>query len=114
MANTERLEVIRQVRAALTAVTGARFDPTLSPEDRQRLESAYRQLDDLEDALIMGELTDRLETLKADSAELRTLAEQIRKQAASLQAIADLIDKAAKAVGVLVDIATRASSAGLI
>ncbi len=114
MANTERLEAIRQVRAALTAVTGARFDPNLSSADREQLESAYRQLDDLEDALIMQELSSRLEALKSDSAALGALAEQIRGRAASLQTVADLIEKAAKGVGVLVEIAARAASAGLI
>jgi hypothetical protein len=114
MANTERLNAIRQVRQALDAVTSARFDPALPVSDRQQLETAYGALDDVEGVLILQEISDRLDALRSDSTNLAALANQMKQSATRLQAIADLIDKAAQAIAALVEIVAKASTAGLV
>jgi hypothetical protein len=114
MANTERLNAIRQVRLALDAVASARFDPALPTPDRQQLETAYGALDEVEGVLILQEINERLDALRSDSDNLAALARKMAQSAQRLQAIADLIDRAAKAVAALVEIAAKASSAGLV
>lgn len=114
MANTERLRAIQFVREAREAVGSARFDSALSVEERQKLEQANIELNNLEGELILREIRERVDALTNDCARLEALAKDMKQSAEKLKAIAEMIEKAAKAVAVLVEIASKASGAGLI
>jgi hypothetical protein len=110
MANTERLTVLAKVRESKKAVQGLLADDSIVGKERALLESTEGQLDEAEDALILGELTDRVEDLKASSAALGKAVKKMEQSAKRIQKIADGVADAAKALKILADIAAKAAT----
>jgi hypothetical protein len=113
MANTERLKTIKLVREAKNSVSKARFDPQWKKEERGKLEKAFNLLDQLEDDLILQEVSANVAAIQNASAALETVAKDIEAAIKKLEAIAELIHKAAMAAKVLADIAAKAASGGI-
>jgi len=110
MANTERLTVLAKVRESKKSVQELLEDDAIAGKDRALLEGLEAQLDEAEDALILGELTDRIEDLKAASSALGKVIKKMEQSAKKIQKIADGVADAAKALKVLADIAAKAAT----
>jgi ABC-type transporter Mla subunit MlaD len=110
MANTERLSVLAKVRESKKSVQDLLEDEAITGKDRALLEGLESQLDETEDALILGELTDQIEDLKAASRELGKVSKKMGQSAKKIQRIADGVADAAKALKILADIAAQAAA----
>ncbi|MGR9107367.1 MAG: hypothetical protein ACU843_10610 [Gammaproteobacteria bacterium] len=109
MANTERMKVIQQVRAAKKEANAKRFDQSLSPESRAIMERLYSQLDDVEDELIMEEITARVEQLKRASSNLSAINREMAAAADNIAEFAAKVGQVADAIKILVDISVAAA-----
>ncbi len=114
MANTERLAVLAKVRTAKQEVNTRRADNAISDKDRSLLEQAYTVLDEVEDDLILRELADRIDGLKAASAALGKVTAKMDTAVKKIQKVVDLVGDAAQALKALADIAITASKAGIL
>lgn len=110
MANTERLAVLVRVREANNEVESLLDDATITGADRQLLERLEGLLDQVEDDLILGDLSERVDEMEAESAKLDHVVGQMKKAAQKIQNIVDGVDKAAKALKILADIAAKAAA----
>ncbi|HTK92133.1 MAG TPA: hypothetical protein VL948_18020 [Verrucomicrobiae bacterium] len=110
MANTERLTVLAKVREAKNSVSDLLEDDAIQGKDRALLEGLEAQLDEAEDTLILGELSDQIDDLKEASAALGKAVKKMEQSAKKIQRIADGVADAAKALKVLADIAVKAAA----
>jgi hypothetical protein len=110
MANTERLSVLAKVRESKKSAQELLEDDAIAGKDRALLERLEAELDEAEDALILGELTDRIEDLKAASSELGKVVKKMEQSAKKIQRIADGVAGAAKALKILADVAAKAAT----
>src|SRR5438105_3679233 len=109
MANTERLTVLAKVRASKKSVQELLEDDTIVGKDRDVLEDLEARLDETEDALILGELADRVDDLKAASGALDNVVTTMKQSATKIQKIADGVADAARALKILADVAAKAA-----
>ena len=114
MANTERLAALARVRIARNAVQAAQGQGGLSSEDQSRLVSLFADLDDLEDLLILEDISEKVESIRKDATELKGVAAGMAASATKLTRELGLVDDAAKAVGILAEVVSLASSHGLV
>ena len=114
MANTECLNTLELVRQAKKAVASAELNKDLTPDQRNTLVGLYWDLEDLEDKLILQDISKQVDVLTSDASDLANLTANMDKSVAQLSVVADTVNVAAKAVGALVQIASTASAAGLI
>ena len=114
MANTERLAALQKVRMARNAAQAARATPGLTADDQTTLTKLFFDLDDLEDVLILEEISDKVDTMTADAKDLAQVAGEIKNANAALAKVAKLVEDAAKAISGLVQVVTAAASAGLL
>jgi len=110
MANTERLAVLAKVRESKKSVQGLLSDGAIVGKDRALLEGLESQLDEAEDALILGELSDQVDELKAASSELGKVVKKMEDSSKKIQKISDGVAEAAKALKILADIAAKAAT----
>jgi hypothetical protein len=110
MANTERLSVLAKVRESKKSVQEQLADEAITGKDRALLENLEADLDEAEDALILGELSDRIEDLRAASSDLGKAVKKMGQSAKKIQKLADGVAAAAKALKVLADIAAKAAT----
>jgi hypothetical protein len=109
MANAERLAVLAKVREQKKAVSASLNDGA-TDSDRGRLERLETLLDGIEDELILEELSERVDELKAAASSLTRIVGQMKKSAKKIQKIIDGIDDVARALKILADIAAKAST----
>jgi ABC-type transporter Mla subunit MlaD len=110
MANTERLTVLAKVRESKKSVQELLEDDTIVGKDRALLEDLEGQLDEAEDDLILGELSDKIDDLEEASSSLGKVVKKMGQSAKKIQKIADGVADAAKALKVLADIAAKAAT----
>ena len=114
MANTERLAALQKVRIARNAAQAARAKTGLTADDQTALTKLFFDLDDLEDVLILEEISDKIDSLRKDSKDLAEVARQVKNAHSALAKEAALVEAAAKAINGLVQVVTAAASAGLL
>jgi len=114
MANTERLAVLAKVRLAKQEANTRREDNSLSDRDRGLLEQAYTLLDEVEDDLILQEIGDRIDELKAASAALGKVTAKMGTNVKEIQKVVDLVGDAAQALKALANIVAAAATAGIL
>jgi len=114
MANTERLAALAKVRTAKNAIDDCRADTAIPPEDRAQLERAYNALDAVEDDLILQEIGDHVDELKAASVALGQVTANMNTAIAQIQKVVVLVADAAQALKALANIAAAATAAGLL
>lgn len=114
MANTERLAALQKVRIARNAVQEALVNPALSSDDKASLEGLVSDLDDLEDSLILGDISDKVETITEDGAKLNETVTEMTAAASKLAKELSLVEDAAKAVSGLAAVVSLAASHGLL
>ena len=110
MANTERLSVLAKVRESKKSVQDLLEDEAITGKDRALLEGLESQLDETEDALILGELTDQIEDLKAASRELGKVSKKMGQSAKKIQRIAAGVADAAPSATVRAPARSRGRS----
>lgn len=110
MANTERLKVIGSVREAKKTVGISRYDESIDISKREVLEELYLKLDDIEDLLIIEEISTKTETLKQAAKELEKISADIKDKIKELEEITKLVDKASNAIKGLVKIVAFAAA----
>ena len=110
MANTERLTVLAKVRESKKSAQELLEDDTIVGKDRALLEDLEGQLDEAEDDLILGELSDKIDDLEEASSDLTKVVKKMGQSAKKIQKIADGVADAAKALKVLADIAAKAAT----
>ncbi len=103
-----------RVKAARESVGALRNIADLTPAQMNLVDTAYRQLVDLEDLLVLESLKQNIQSLKGKSAELSEITARMKKSVEALKRVAKIVAAAAKAVGTLADILAKASSAGLL
>ena len=114
MANTERLAALVKVRVARNAVQTAQGQVGLSSEDQSRLVSLFADLDDLEDLLILEDITEKVESIRKDATELKEVVAGMTSSATKLKRELSLVDDAAKVVVVLAEVVSLAAAHGLV
>jgi hypothetical protein len=110
MANTEQLSVLAKVRESKKSVQELLEDEAITGKDRALLENLETHLDEAEDALILGELSDQIEDLKAASSDLGKVVKKMAQSARKIQKLAEGVAAAAKALKILADIAAKAAA----
>ena len=110
MANTERLAVIQIVRQAKKSAGSARFDTSISSKKRKELEKLYIKLDEIEDLLILEEITTKVDALTQAATDLEVINDHIIENIKELEGIAEMVGKAAKSVKILVTLAVQAAA----
>ena len=114
MANTERLAALQKVRIARNAVQAARAKAGLTASGQTALTKLFFDLDELEDSLILEEISDKVDSMRSDAKDLADVAGQVKKAHAALAKEVSLVEDAAEAVNGLVQVVTATASAGLI
>lgn len=114
MANTEKLAVLAKVRLAKQEVNTRRADDSISDKDRRLLEQTYTLLEEVEDDLILQEIGDRIDELKAASTALGKVTAKMDTDVKKIQKVVDLIGDAAQALKALAKISAAAVSAGIL
>jgi hypothetical protein len=114
MANTERLAALEKVRTARNAIQVALINPALSGEDKPSLEGLVSDLDDLEDSLILGEISDKVDIITKDGANLNETVAALSAATTKLSKELSLVEDAAKAVSGLAAVISLAASHGLL
>ena len=114
MANTERMNALKQVAEARKAVGEARQDSNLTPKQIQLLDDVYRELMDTEDTLIHEEIQDSIAKLNEHSKALGDLTTRLKRSTEQLKEVGETISTVAKIIGVLADIVAKAASVGLL
>lgn len=113
MANTELLMVLAKVRASKKAASELLKDDSIAgKDDRALLERLEAKLDQVEDDLILADLSERVEQLKSASIALGKVVGQMKTAAQKIQNLVDQIDDAARALKILADIAAKAAAIG--
>ncbi|MGO9137257.1 MAG: hypothetical protein ACLP9S_04650 [Syntrophales bacterium] len=112
--NTEIMNTLELVRNAEKLVDKARQNPDLTDNQRNILNTLYALLLDIDDRLVLEDITSSLERLQDDSNNLQTISDQIKVEISNLQNVAAVVDKVANAVGTLADIFAKAASAGIV
>jgi uncharacterized protein Yka (UPF0111/DUF47 family) len=110
MANTERLSVLAKVRESKKSVQALLDDDSIVGKDRALLEGLESQLDEAEDDLILGELSDKIDDLEEASSDLTKVVKKMGQASKKIQKIADGVADAANALKVLADIAAKAAT----
>jgi hypothetical protein len=114
MANTEKMKVLQLVREAKNEVWDAWYGGGLDSAQESTMEKLYDDLENIEDDLILSEISKRINKIRSSSKKLETVAKKIRKDIKKLKSIADKVDKVAKALKILVEIASKAGSLGVL
>jgi hypothetical protein len=114
MANTERLVALQKVRIARNAIQEALVNPAVSSDDKPSLEGLVSDLDDLEDSLILGDISDKVETITQDSANLNETVAGMTAATNTLAKELSLVEDAAKALSGLAAVVSLAASHGLL
>jgi hypothetical protein len=109
MANTERLKVLARVRESKKSVQALLEDDAIGGKERKLLEGLEADLDEAEDALILGELSERVEDLKEASSALGKVVKKMEQSVKKIQRLADGVADAAKALKILADVAAKAA-----
>jgi methionine synthase II (cobalamin-independent) len=109
MSNTERMKVITVVRQAKLQVAESRRREGLSAPQSEKLKKLYLQIDALEDALILKEVSDNIDVLEEASKSLLTVNDEIKNDIEDIEEVAEYVEKAAKYVGILVKVAKQAA-----
>jgi hypothetical protein len=112
--NTERFNTLQKVVEARKAVGAARSKPGLTPAQQHILDTAYTQLVDVEDTLVLEELRDSVEQLDLAAKALGRTARRLRRSVERLRKVADSIGVAARALGALADVVSKAAGAGIL
>lgn len=110
MANTERIAVLAKVRLAKKEVNILRADETITPKDLKLLEEAYTLFDEAEDDLILQELGDRINALKAAGVALGKVTAKMSTDVKKIQKVVDLVNGAAQALKALAKIGTAVAA----
>lgn len=113
MANTERIAVLEKVQVAKKEVNTLRADNSITEKDRELLEQAYTLFDEVEDDLILQEIGDHIDALKAASVALGKVTAEMSTDVKEIQKVIDLVDDAAQALNVLAKISATVITAGI-
>ncbi|QGY40015.1 hypothetical protein GM415_07710 [Pseudodesulfovibrio cashew] len=109
MANTERMKVLKAVRAAQNQVNELRADPSLAEDQVDALEKLFIILWTLEELIMAARDEEAIGGMTGAAAELKEVNEQLNKDIAELKQVAEAVDKAASVVNLLVDILGKAA-----
>ncbi|MCP4267016.1 MAG: hypothetical protein GY777_15840 [Candidatus Brocadiaceae bacterium] len=114
MANTEKMKVLQLVRETKNAIWDAWDGGGLDSAQESMMDKLYDDLDNLEDDLILSEISEHINKIRGCSKKLENVAKKIKKDIKKLKSIADKVDKVAKALKILVEIASKAGSLGVL
>jgi hypothetical protein len=98
---------LETIRSAKKQINILRADPATSPDELDKLESAYIELDALDDDLIFQEIGSKVTELEKASAELTKLADEMSKSTENIQKVAGYVDLVAKALAGIAAIAAK-------
>ncbi|HUU41724.1 MAG TPA: hypothetical protein VMW42_12365 [Desulfatiglandales bacterium] len=102
MANTERINALKQVHEAEDSVTNTLKKPGLTAPQRRILDELSDILKEIDKLLLLNELNDSIEELEGKSKKLKAINKRIKKQIENLEEVADKVEKAAKAIDAIV------------
>jgi hypothetical protein len=114
MANTEIRNVLQQVREAENAVKEALDRPGLTQQERDLLTESFDALRDLDNTLVLADMSRSIGELQAKAKGLARLNGKIQKKLAGLRKVAKAVDASAKAVDALVKAFGILLKAGLV
>jgi hypothetical protein len=114
MANAERLAALDKVRLARNAVQDTLANPNVVAPDRDSLESLVFALNDLEDTLILDNLTESVEAMREDGDRLSKVVAAMRAAGTQMAQEASIVNTAAEAVGGLAQLVSVALAHGLV
>jgi hypothetical protein len=114
MANTERLAALVKVRLARNTIQDTLANPNIVASDRDSLQSLVFALNDLEDTLILDDLTESVDAIREDSDRLSKVVAAMRAAGTQMAQEAAIVDTAAKAVGGLAQLVSVAVAHGLV
>jgi predicted P-loop ATPase/GTPase len=107
-------KTLEQVSEALEAVEIARAKKGLSASDKVSLQTASLKLRSIERSIEKTMQDELVDSLNADTADLKALIEQINKSSKKLDKLAEVLEKTAKVVDAFVKIVVTAVGAGLL
>jgi len=114
MPTQERFNTLQKIALARKEAGRLRSQPGLNPDQQAQLDTAYDALVETEDLLVLGEIQNSVQAMKATTRQLTELSHEFSQSADQLKKVADLIVEGARALGALADIVAKASSAGLV
>jgi hypothetical protein len=114
MANTEKINVLKQVREAENAVTDTLDKQGLTSSQRKILDDLSDILREIDNLLLLYELNESIEELKSKSKGLKSINNRIKKQIDKLEDVADKVGKVATAIDAIIKAFGILGSAGLV
>ena len=114
MANTERLAAIQKVRLAYNAAQDARQRPGLTGAEQATLLNLALSLEDVEDDLILMDLSDHIEAISQAATGLKAAVDAISVAQSHIAHEVALVADAAKAIDGLASVLSTATAHGLL
>jgi hypothetical protein len=112
--NTEKIKTLEQVHNAIDIVEEEREKPDLTPDQTRDLESALLKLRNLERTIIRIKTNELIDSLIADSDELKELTARIKESAQKLEKVAEALETAVNVVKAFIKLVKAAVSGGFL
>jgi methyl-accepting chemotaxis protein len=114
MPTHQRFNTLQKIVLARKEAGRLRSQPGLNPDQQAQLDSAYDALVETEDLLVLGEIQNSVQSMKATTRQLSQIADRFSQSADTLKKLAERIADGARALGTLADLISKAGSAGLV
>ncbi len=110
--NTEKINTLAKIHAAQDVIIDALADPQLTKNEISALQDSSLKLRNMERSIVALVGQKLVDSLTADTKDLKTLIKQIEQSAEKLSKVANGIKKAARVVEALIKIVSTAISMG--
>ena len=114
MANTEKINVLKQVRETENLVTDTLEKPGLTSGQRRILDDLSSILREIDNLLLLNELNDSIEELEGKLKKLKAINKRAKKQIENLEELAHKVEKVTKGIDGIVKAFGILVSAGII
>ena len=108
------MNALEAVRTAKNTVSDAMVSKDLQPDQRTQLVNLYWDLEDLEQKLIVEDISKQVDVLTSDAKDLQNVTAEMQGDIAALNAVVSAVNTAAQAVAAVVQIAQTAAAAGFL
>ena len=113
MANTEKMVILKQVREIESTVTNTLDIPALTQGQRNALDDLSDVLQEIDQLILLSELNDCINDLKAKSKKLKNINDRIKRQIEQLEDVSAKVEQVSKAIDAVVKAFVILIGAGL-
>lgn len=112
--NTEAMNTLRQVRATIKIVQLQLADVSLQKNERDLLEIALQNLNDMDDIIVNNVLQEMIDKINVANDQLKDLIVKMKASTDKIARFSNAIKTISDTVGVLTTIMSQAMKAGIL